>query len=102
MATENSLRVIKFLQENPNVTLTAQDIATAVGVSVQAVTGSVNGLVKKGFALREETTVQDGEKTKTIKLIRLTPEGLTYDPAKEDAEKAAAKAAKKEAAKATE
>lgn len=79
--TDNSRKVFDYLKENSaGADLTAKDVAEACGVSIQAVTGSVNGLVKKGLAFREEATIEDGEKEKTVKYIRLTEEGYAFDP----------------------
>lgn len=102
--TANSLKVVNFLQDNYDAKLTAHDIAEALGVSLPTVTGSVNGLVAKKYAIREEVELP-GEDGKTIKVkyITLTDAGKTYDPVAEEAAKEAEKAAKKaarEAAKA--
>ena len=78
--TENSRKVFDFLKENGKE-FTAQDISAALGISVAAVTGSVNGLVKKGRAIRREETATDAEgKTKVVKYISLTTEGKAFDP----------------------
>lgn len=83
--TENSRKVFDFLKA-ADKEFTAQDIAAALGVSVAAVTGSVNALVKKERAQRrEETKTVDG-KTKVVKYISLTDAGKAFDP---DAEEAA-------------
>lgn len=84
--TENSRKVFDFLKETGKE-FTAQDISAALGVSVAAVTGSVNGLVRKGRAIRREETTTDAEgKAKVIKFISLTDAGREFDP---DAEVAA-------------
>ena len=46
-----------------------------------SVTGSVNGLVKKGYAERfkEEVETEDG-KTKTVSFFCLTEAGAAFDP----------------------
>jgi DNA-binding MarR family transcriptional regulator len=78
--TENSRKVFDFLKENDKE-FTAQAIAAALGISVAAVTGSVNGLVKKGRAIRREETTTDAEgKAKVVKYISLTTEGKAFDP----------------------
>jgi DNA-binding MarR family transcriptional regulator len=78
--TENSRKVFDFLKENGKE-FTAQDISAALGISVAAVTGSVNGLVKKGRAIRrEETTTTSDGKNKIVKYISLTDEGRAFDP----------------------
>lgn len=83
--TDNSKKVFNFLKENDKE-FVAQDIASALGISVAAVTGSVNGLVKKGRAVRREqtTTTSDG-KAAVVKYISLTDEGKAFDPDAEDA-----------------
>ena len=55
------------------------------------VTGSVNGLVKKGLAVRNEEVVAgtDGKDTK-VKYISLTEAGLSFDPDAEPVKEAKA------------
>jgi len=78
--TENSRKVFDFLKEN-NKEFTAQEISAALGISVAAVTGSVNGLVRKERAIRREETTTDAEgKAKVIKYISLTEAGKAFDP----------------------
>lgn len=78
--TENSRKVFDFLKENDKE-FTAQDLAAAIGISVAAVTGSVNGLVKNGRAIRrEETTTTADGKAAVVKYISLTAEGKAFDP----------------------
>lgn len=85
--TENSRKIFYFLKENDKE-FTAQQISAAVGVSVNAVTGSVNALVKKGRAIRrEETTVGEDGKGKIVKYISLTNDGKAFDPDAETEEK---------------
>ena len=84
--TENSRKVFDFLKEN-NKEFTAQEISAALGISVNAVTGSVNGMVKKGRAVRREETATGADgKALVIKHISLTDEGRAYDPDAEEAE----------------
>lgn len=79
--TDNSRKVFDFLKENDGKEFTAQDIAAALGVSVAAVTGSVNGLVRKGRAIRREETKTTAEgKATIVKYISLTDEGKNFDP----------------------
>jgi DNA-binding MarR family transcriptional regulator len=79
--TENSRKVFDFLKDNYGEKLVHSQIAEALGVSSPAVTGSVNGLVKKGYAIRNEETVMDENgKATTIKYISLTEEGFAFDP----------------------
>lgn len=82
--TDNSRRVFNFLKENHGEKLTAQDIQTALGLEkLAAVTGSVNGLVKKGYAVREEAVIpaaEEGAKDVKVKYISLTDAGMDFDP----------------------
>lgn len=85
--TEGSRKVLNFLKENYGEKLTNADIATSLGLSGSVVVGSVNGLVKKNYAVREEVTIpatEEGGKDVKIKYISLTDEGMNFDP---DAEK---------------
>ena len=73
-----------------------------------AVTGTINNLVKKGYAVErhEEIEVEPATETrkakmKTLRHVQLTEAGLSYDPVAEEEAKAAEKAAAK-AAKAAE
>lgn len=83
--TDNAKLVFSYLRENYGKDITAQEIAKDLGISINAVTGSVNGLCndKKhpAYAIRKEIQVagEDG-KPSTIKYISLTDEGLAFNP----------------------
>lgn len=103
MITPNSELVLNFLKKNFGQEFTKQEIAEALGISVPAVTGSINGLVKKNYVTErmEEVEVEPATdtrkaKVKTIRHETLTEAGLTYDPVAEEEAKQAAKAAEKE------
>ena len=79
--TDNSKRVFNFLKEHHGVKFTAHELANELGVSINVITGSVNGLTRKDYAVREEVTSQDANgKTVTTKYISLTDAGLAFDP----------------------
>lgn len=83
--TEGSRKVFNFLKDNYGTKLTTADIATSLGVTSPVVTGSVNGLVKKNLAMREEEVVTgDNGKDVKIKYISLTEEGMNFDPDAEE------------------
>ena len=82
--TTNALTIFNFMKSHPGEEFTKQDIAAQLSVSVQAVTGTTNSLIKKGFAVERE-------EAKVVKYVMLTDAGLAYDP---EAEEAAAKEAK--------
>lgn len=95
--TENSKNVFHFLHDNHDIRLTANEIAEKLGITVSAVTGSVNGLVRKGYAVRTEENVEVEGKKSVVKYIALTDEGMAFDPEKAEAEEAERKAAEKAA-----
>ena len=78
--TENSKRVLNYLKEHAGEDLTANQIAEALDINIAAVTGSVNGLVKKDRAIRTEAVVEKDGKEVKVKYISLTDEGLAFDP----------------------
>ena len=105
MASVNSELVLNYLKNNYGKEFSKQELVDALGISLPSVTGTMNALIKKGYAktTREETvelvpaTETRKAQTKVVKYHTLTDEGLVYDPVKEEAEKAAAKQAEKEA-----
>lgn len=104
MATVNSELVLNYLKTNYGKEFSKSDIANALGISVPAVTGTVNALQKKGYVstTREENvelepaTETRKAKVKVVKYHTLTEAGLAYDPVAEAAEREAAKQAEKE------
>ena len=102
--TINSEQVLNYMKAHYGEELTKQDIVEALGISLPAVTGSINGLVKRGFVTEriEEIEVEPATDTrkakiKTVRHETLTEAGLAYDPVAEEAEKLAAKEAAKAA-----
>ena len=104
MATINSERVLNYLKETYGTEVTKEDISKALGITIPAVTGSINGLIRNNYATTTREEVVELEpatetrkaKTKVIKYHMLTEAGLAYDPVAEEARKAAEKAAEKE------
>ena len=83
--TDNARKVFDYLKTNYGTDITAQAMAKDLGISINAVTGSVNGLCRDtkhpAYAVRKEVEVagEDG-KASTIKYISLTDEGLAFNP----------------------
>lgn len=78
--SDKAVQVLQFLQANPTADLTAADIAEHMGIEPIAVNGVVNGLVKKGYVIRVESSVEMPEGgSKTIKFVNLTEEGKAYE-----------------------
>lgn len=83
--TENSRKVLETLKANYGKKWVTADLAEAAGVTAPTVTGAVTGMVKKGYAVREEgvinTTDKEGKEIeKTVKFISLTEAGMNFDP----------------------
>lgn len=103
MASVNSELILNYMKNHFGEEFSKQQIAEALSISVPAVTGTMNSLIKKGYAstTREETvelepaTETRKAKTRTIKYHTLTEAGLSYDPVAEEAAKQAAKEAAK-------
>ena len=103
--TQNSELVLNFLKKNYGKEFSKQEIAAELGISLPAVVGSMNALIKKNYAeVTRKETIEDAPATETRKAKThdvlyhtLTEAGLTYDPVAEEAEKAAQKQAEKEA-----
>lgn len=103
MASVNSELILNYLKQHYGEELSKQQIAEALGISIPAVTGTINALQKKGHVvISHEETVEDvpatetrKAKTRVVKYHTLTESGLAYDPVAEAAEKAAAKEAEK-------
>lgn len=101
--TDNAMLVLTHLKNNYGKDFTKQDIADKLGISLPAVTGTINSLTKRGFVAITHTDTIELEpatetrkaKTKELKYHTLTEAGLAYDPVAEEAEKLAAKEAAK-------
>lgn len=94
MMKDSSKMVLNYMKENYGREMTKQDIAKALSLSLPTVTGSINGLVKKGFVVErvevievEPATETRKAKTKELRHETLTEAGLAFDPeAVEEAE----------------
>lgn len=83
--TEGSRKVLETLKANYGKKWVTAELAEAAGVTSPAVTGAVTGMCKKGYAVREESTIMVKDKEgkeveKPVKLISLTEAGLNFDP----------------------
>lgn len=102
--TYNSSLVLNLLKKNFGKEFTKNEIATTLGISLPAVTGSVRGLVANKYATEriEEIELEPAveanpeagirgrkAKIKTIRHVQLTEAGLAYDPEAEEAAKKA-------------
>lgn len=80
--TENSRKVFEFLKAaGAGVAFTTKDVQKELGFEkAGSVTGSVTGLVKKGYAERFTETVEIDGKTQEVKKFALTEAGANFDP----------------------
>lgn len=77
--SEASLKVLETLKAaGPGVKFTTKQMQEICGFEkAGSVTGSVTGLVKKGYAVRFSEPDDEG---KEVKYFALTEEGMNYDP----------------------
>lgn len=84
--TPNARRILDHMKQNFGSEQTKQEIAAELGVSVSAVVGTTNSLIKKGYATeRVETVLDEKGKEKVMKYVSLTEEGNQFDPDAEPA-----------------
>ena len=83
---ENTRKIFDFLKAHNGEDLTAADVAAPVGLEKRQVDGSFTSFQKKGWGIREEAEREeaDGSHSK-VKFLRLTQDGLNYDPDAEEA-----------------
>lgn len=79
--SETAQAIIGHLVSTNNAPATLDDVAEAISIDKRKVNGAFNGLVKKGFAVRNTATV---EAPVTVKYLVLTDAGVAY--VDEDAE----------------
>ena len=85
---ENSKKVFEYLKKNNGATVTAADVADALGLEKRSVDGIFTSAIqRKGLGVRTpaEVEMEDGSH-KQVKFLSLTPAGLAFDPDAEDAE----------------
>lgn len=80
--TPNSRKVFDFLKGNGvGVKFTTSEVQKALDLEkAGSVTGSVTGLVKKGFAVREKEMRKVDGKQKEVSVFYLTEAGAAFDP----------------------
>jgi len=80
--TENTRKVFDYLKTIGDNNVTSADISEALDIPKKSVDGIVtSGLQRKGLAQRipAEIELEDGTH-KTVKFIKLTDEGMSFDP----------------------
>ena len=74
--SENSAKVLAYLQETHGQKFTADEIATALDMAKATINGVFTSFQKKGLGIREEAIVTG---TEEISFLKLTDEGKACD-----------------------
>lgn len=85
---ENSKKVLAYLKEVNGTSVTAADVADALGLEKKSVDGIFTSAIqRKGLGVRTpaEIELEDGTH-KAVKFLSLTPAGLAFDPDAEAAD----------------
>lgn len=68
--------IFNYVKAHESENITAKDVADALKTTAASVNGSFTSFVKKGLGYREEQAVMGG----TIKYLRMTDEGKSFEP----------------------
>jgi hypothetical protein len=79
---ENSKKVLNYLKENNDATVTAADVAEVLGLEKRQVDGIFTSAIqRKGYGVRVPAEVQLEDGThKQVKFLKLTAAGMAFDP----------------------
>ena len=77
--SENAQKVLATLKAEVSPMTTAE-LAAAAGVSAAAVTGSVQGLNKRGLIVKGVKSIEVDGKAKEFKTFALKEDGMYYNP----------------------
>ena len=77
--SENAQKVLATLKAEVSPMTTAE-LAAAAGVSAAAVTGSVQGLNKRGLIVKGVKSIKVDGKAKEFKTFALNEDGMNYTP----------------------
>lgn len=89
--TEGSKTVFEFLKKHYGKEFTKHEIVEKVDLTMAAVNGSTNWLIKKGYASERIEVIPakyKGQKDAEVRFIQITDAGMEYDPDEEEREKA--------------
>lgn len=86
--SENSKKVLDYLKGINGADVTAADVAEALGLEKRQVDGIFTSAIqRKGYGVRVPAEVElDDGMHKQVKLLKLTAEGIAFDPDAADAE----------------
>ena len=88
MFSENTIRVLRFLQEHPQEEFTKQDMIEELGLPMASVNGAVLAFLQKNFVVERQealpATFGAQNKPMILRWIKITESGLAYDPIAEE------------------
>lgn len=76
--SENSVKLLTYLQENADKKMTADQVAEETGIAKATITGAFTSFQKKGLGVREEAQVPG---TVEVSFLTVTDEGKAVDTA---------------------
>lgn len=76
--SENSVKLLEFLQANADKKMTADEVAAATGLAKATITGAFTSFVKKGLGVREEANIPGAVE---VSFLTVTDEGKAADTA---------------------
>jgi predicted transcriptional regulator len=76
--SENSVKLLTYLQENAGTKMTADKVAANTGIAKATITGAFTAFVKKGLGVREEAQVPGNVE---VSFLTVTDEGKAVDTA---------------------
>lgn len=76
--SENSVKLLTYLQENASTKMTADEVAANTGIAKATITGAFTAFVKKGLGVREEAQVPGNVE---VSFLTVTDEGKAVDTA---------------------
>lgn len=106
--SESTILILNFLKKHPTEQFTKYDIIENLDISMATTSGCVNGLIKKKLineTIETYPPLRKGEKPVQIRYVKITEEGMKFDPVEEERRLARERAennAAKKAARAAE
>ena len=76
--SENSVKLLTYLQANAGTKMTADEVAANTGIAKATITGAFTAFVKKGLGVREEAQVPGNVE---VSFLTVTDEGKAVDTA---------------------
>lgn len=82
----NSMMVLNYLKENPDVDITAADLADILGLEKRQVDGIFTSAIqRKGFGQRVSAEIENKDGTHSqVKFLKLNEQGMAYEPNAEE------------------